>query len=194
MKTVQTDHVFGGLKGFGAFLKQQHLSNIFLASLFLYEIYLCANFDLSTFPSVFLPPTLVSLLSVPFLPSPSFSLPISRGGCLSVSETKQTESCVSGLITPRSSEWELSDQSSCVFICRPCSAFSRYLQGAPGLFLCSGLTSCPVRGCVERKKSGTQLLVDLQRCEMHIRSVVQPSHISTVWFYFQKSTETSMLN
>lgn len=49
-------------------------------------------------------------------------------------------------------DWELSDERSCVFICRPCSAFSRYLLEAPGLFLCSSLTLCP-RGSLRGREA-----------------------------------------
>lgn len=45
----------------------------------------------------------------------------------STSETKQTQSCVSGLVTLRA----LPDQHSCFFVCPPCSTFSTFLQQAP---------------------------------------------------------------
>lgn len=57
-----------------------------------YGLCLHANFDLFTLPLVFSPFTPVSPL-YSFFP-PSSSLPISSVGCLYVSETKQTESCV----------------------------------------------------------------------------------------------------
>lgn len=60
----------------------------------------------------------LSLLSHPFSPlSVDFS----------TSETKQTQSCVSGLISLRA----LLDQHSCVFVCPPCSTFSTFLRQAP---------------------------------------------------------------
>lgn len=59
---------------------------------------------------------------------PPLPLPVSPLSVdFSTSETKQTESCVSGLVTQRAP----SDQRSCVFICPPSSTFSTFLRQAP---------------------------------------------------------------
>lgn len=84
---------------------------------------------------------------------PLSSLPISPAGCLSVSETKQTESCVSGPVTPRS--WETgSSQTSAA-----ASSFVGHVRHSPdiswrllGPSLCAELTLCP--GGREASKAG----------------------------------------
>lgn len=82
---------------------------------------------------------------------------ISRVGCLSVSETKQTQSCVSGLITPRSWETGSSQTSTAV------SSFVGHVQHSPDIsrrllgFFCVLVRPCGLwkKGCVEGKQSGT---------------------------------------
>lgn len=82
-------------------------------------------------------------LSLPSLFSALSSLPMSPAGCLSVSETKQTESCVSGLVTPRSWETGSSQRSTAA------SSFAGHVRHSPdisrrlrSLFLYSELTLC----------------------------------------------------
>ena len=74
-------------------------------------------------PSSPLYSSLSSFLSL----SLSLSIPISCVGCLSVSETKQTESCVSGLITPRSWETGSSQTSTAV------SSFVGHVRHSPDI-------------------------------------------------------------
>lgn len=87
-------------------------------------------FDLSSvFSSTHsgLTPLLPPLPFPPSSPSLSHSLPIARVGCLSVSETKQTESCVSGPITPRSSETGSSQSGAAV------SSFAGHVRHSPDI-------------------------------------------------------------
>lgn len=71
---------------------------------------------------------------------PSYSLPVSPLSVdISTSETKQTESCVSGLVTLRA----LPGRRSCIFVSPPSSTFSTFLRRAPVPLACSGLTSRP---------------------------------------------------
>lgn len=101
-------------------------------------------------------------------PSPLFSsllpsLPISRVGCLSVSETKQTESCVSGLITPRSWETGSSQTSAAV------SSFVGHVRHSPDIprrllgFFCVLVWPCALwKAGWKRKKSGTHFQVQFR--------------------------------
>lgn len=84
--------------------------------------------QLSVFRHPFFLPLL--LLSQPFSPlSVDFS----------TSKTKQTQSCVSSLVTLRA----LPDRRSCWVVCPPCSTFSTFLRQALMPFPCSELTLRP---------------------------------------------------
>lgn len=76
----------------------------------------CADSALCVSPSIFPTPSRSPLAS-----SPPLSVDFST------SETKQTRSCVSGLVTLRA----LPEQHSCFFVCPPSSTFSAFLQQAP---------------------------------------------------------------
>lgn len=116
----------------------------------------------------------------PLLSHPSFSfsslsflfisLPISCVGCLSVSETKQTESCVSSLITPRSWETASSQTNTAVSL----SAMFGILQISPGgswaVFFCVPVWPC-MKGCVESKVGHTSTYS--YKVDEHIRHMTQ---------------------
>lgn len=100
--------------------------------------FLCAITPLSAFSFVFLDPFIpfeLRILPSIFFPPPqaplSPRLPVSPLSVdFSTSETKQTESCVSGLVSLRA----LLDQRSCVSVCPPCSTFSTFLRQATAPF------------------------------------------------------------
>lgn len=72
--------------------------------------------------------TLLSVFRHPFfLPLQLLSHPFSPLSVdFSTSETKQTQSCVSDLVTLQA----LPDQRSCLVVCPPCSTFSTFLRQA----------------------------------------------------------------
>lgn len=133
----------GALQGVWVFQQQQASSNIVLSQYLLFclrSVSLCPlrspNRHSFSHPAAL-------CLSLSSLFSALSSLPMSPAGCISVSETKQTESCVSGLVTPRSWETGSSRRSTAA------SSFAGHVRHSPdisrrlrSLFLYSELTLC----------------------------------------------------
>lgn len=144
----------------------------------LYGLCLHANLDL--LPLVFFPFTPVSPL-YSFFP-PFSSLPISSVGCLYVSETKQTESCVTQC------SWETGGPQ----MSTAASSFVGHVLHSPDvsrrLSLCSGLTLCP---CGRETKWGWSVWLKSIIFLIYSASMQNPrGHLQMVCFVWWTNLKT----